>query len=657
MFHDLLIILLISVVIVSILRRLQLPTILGYLLTGILVSPYWLGFVEKSNDLESISHFGVVFLLFMIGLELSFPKLVSMRRNLFFLGGGQVFITTAIILAIGYFLEPLSTAGSVALAGALALSSTAVVTKQLVEQSELQTRHGQLALSILLFQDLAAVPFLIIIPALAQGDSFVGQLVDKVPIGILVFVGMLIAGRFILRPLFHIVASAKSAELFTLTALLVALASSWLTESVGLSLELGAFLAGVMLAETEYVHQVESDIQPFRDVLLGLFFVSVGVKLNTHVFIDHWMLIFGIAFCLIFVKTLVIYVIAHFITGYDRPTSLKTGLSLSQGGEFGFVILSLDASQEILTEDILGVVIASIFVSLAIAPIIIKKLDKITAIFFPKTKTAIKNKFPVISNHGYSDHVIICGYGRVGQSLALFLEQEDYNYVGIDLDPERLKEASCAKEPVFYGDATKEETLLTAGLNTASLIIITFDDAHRARKMLKTIRSYNQDVPTLVRTRDDRFLSSLQQCGATEIIPEVLEASLMMASHMLLLLGQDPNKVRRKISEIKGYRYQMMRSYYHGADNHDFLATADVDASFAHAIVITKESFACGKTMQELLSVLQINIRSFTRNEIRSFSTPHPDAILQEGDIFVVEGSRKEIVAAEELLLQGSGAY
>lgn len=653
MFHDLLIILVISVVIVSILRRLQLPTILGYLLTGLLISPYWLGFIDEIHDLEAMSHFGVVFLLFMIGLELSFPKLVSMRRNLFFVGGGQVIFTTAIILAIGYFIDQLTLAGSVALAGALALSSTAVVTKQLVEQSELQSRHGQLALSILLFQDLAAVPFLIIIPALAQGDSFFSQLVDKVPIGLLVFIGMLIAGRYVLRPLFHLVASAKSAELFTLTALLVALASSWLTESVGLSLELGAFLAGVMLAETEYVHQVESDIQPFRDVLLGLFFVSVGVKLNTHVFIDHWGLIVGIAACLILAKTLIIYMIAHFINGYDRPTSLKTGLALSQGGEFGFVILSLDASQQVLTEEILAIVIASIFVSLAIAPIIIKKLDGITRLFFPKIKNQKDQSYPVISSHGYSDHVIICGYGRVGQSLALFLEQEDYSYIGIDLDPERLKEASCAKEPVFYGDATKEETLITAGLDTAALIVITFDDAHRARKMLKKIRQYNPDVPTLVRTRDDRFLSSLQQCGATEIIPEILEASLMMASHMLLLLGQDPNKVRRKISEIKGYRYQMMRSYYHGTDNHNFLETADEDVSFAHAIVITKQSYSAGMTMGEIFEKLQINIRSFTRSGIRSFSAPHDDAVIEEGDIFVVEGSRQQIVAAEELLLQG----
>jgi CPA2 family monovalent cation:H+ antiporter-2 len=436
-----------------------------------------------------------------------------------------------------------------------------------------------------------------------------------------------------------------------MTALLIALASAWLTESVGLSSELGAFLAGVMLAETEYVHQVESDIQPFRDVLLGLFFVTVGVKLNTHVFIDHWMIVAGIASCLILVKTLIIYIIAHFINGYDRPTSLKTGLALSQGGEFGFVILSLNASQQILSEEMLAIIIASIFVSLAIAPLIIKKLDKITGLFFPKTRKSVQKKLPVIASHGYKDHVIICGYGRVGQHLALFLEQEDIAYIGIDLDPERLKEASCAKEPVFYGDATREETLLTAGLNSASLVVITFDDAHRARRMLKIIRNYNKTVPTLVRTRDDRFLSSLQQSGATEIIPEILEASLMMASHMLLLLGLEPNKVRRKISEIKGYRYQMLRSYYHSSEQTDIHETSFEDISFAHAIVIDQNAYAFGKSMKQLSKYLKVHIRSFTRKGVRSFEAPDENAIIEEGDIFVVEGSKIEIVEAEEYLL------
>lgn len=653
MFHDLLSILLISVVIVSILRRLQLPTILGYLLTGLLVSPYCLGLVEKADDLAAISHFGVVFLLFMIGLELSLPKLVSMRKNLLIVGGGQVIISTIVILLVSHFVGELSKAASVALAGALALSSTAVVTKQLVEQSELQTRHGQLSLSVLLFQDIAAVPFLIIIPALAQGGSFYSQIAQKVPIGLGVCGGMIIAGHFILRPLFHLVASARSSELFSLAALLVALSSAWLTESVGLSPELGAFLAGVMLAETEYVHQVESDIQPFRDILLGLFFVTVGVELNTTIFFDHWKVIAMIVLFLMLMKTLVIYLIARYVTCHDRATSLKSGLSLCQGGEFGFVILSLDASKEILSYQMLNIVIASIFVTLTIAPIIIKKLDKIVYFFFPKNIRVDSDVHLPLVNQASNNHVIICGYGRVGQSLALFLEQEDIPYIGIDLDPERLREATSAKEPVFYGDATREETLLSAGLSNAALVIITFDDAHRARRMLKIIRRYRADIPSLVRTRDDRFLSSLQQSGATEIIPEVLEASLMMASHMLLLLGQDPIKVRQKIAEIKGYRYQMLRSYYHGSGHQESSEDSSADQSFAHTIVITKDCFACGKTMEEIIDKLSIQIRSFTRGEVRSFATPQPKTVILEGDIFVVEGSKQDIVAAEELLVQG----
>jgi CPA2 family monovalent cation:H+ antiporter-2 len=651
MFKELLIILFISVVIVSILRKLHLPAILGYLMTGMLVSPNWLGFVEARGDLESLSEFGVVFLLFMIGLELSVPKLISMRRNLITLGGGQVFITTLIIIVAGSFVDSISMAGSIAIAGALTLSSTAVVTKQLVEQSELQSRYGQLVLSILLFQDLAAVPFLIIIPSFAEGVSLGAQLYTSIPTGALVFFGMLIAGRYVLRPLYHMVAEAKSSELFMLATLLVALASAGITDVAGLGKELGAFLAGVMLAETQYAHQIESDIQPFRDVLLGLFFVTVGLRLEPFILIIHWKLILSIVCSLVLVKTLVVYYLAHFVAKHDKLTAFKTGLALAQGGEFGFAILAIESSSTILPQDILNVITSAVIISIAIAPLLIRKSELIAKYFFKKSdKIRSVEIKQIISSPDRREHVILCGYGRVGQSLALFLEQEDVPFIGIELDPDCLEEALNADEPVYYGDATKEETLLAAGLLHARLLIITFDDPIRARRMLKQIRFHNPSIPVLVRTRDDSYLTSLQQSGATEVIPETLEASLMLASHMLLLLGVSANKVRDKISDIKSYRYQMMRSYYSGKNDTE----KEREQTFAHAVVITLESYALGKTIKTVKEkFFPAKIRSFTRRGIRSFQEPCPDVVFDEGDIVIIEGTKQDIYTSEERLLKG----
>ncbi len=654
MFQDLLIILLISVFSVSLLRKFSLPAILGYLLTGMLVSPNWLGFVQARPELETISEFGVVFLLFMIGLELSVPKLISMRRNLITLGGGQVLLTTLIIIGIGFYGFGLSLGGAIAVAGALTLSSTAVVTKQLLEQGELQSRYGQLVLSILLFQDLAAVPFLIIIPSLGEAGQHAGfsssDLYTLLPTAILVVSGLLVAGRFILRPLYHIVASAKSSELFMLATLLVALLSGAVTDMVGLSKELGAFLAGVMLAETQYAHQIESDIQPFRDVLLGLFFVTVGIHLQPYILIMHFYTIFSLVIALVVIKTLVVYLLARFVGNHDRVTAFKAGLALAQGGEFGFAILAIETSSALLSPELLNIITSVVIFSIGVAPILIRKSEKIAQIFLKKVaKTKPIALDDVVNHRQMRDHVILCGYGRTGQSLALFLEQENIDFVGIENDPERLAEALNAQEPIYYGDATKEETLLSAGLIHARLIVITFDDAHRARRMLKLIRSHHPTVPVLVRTRDDRYLTTLQQSGATEVIPEALEGSLMIASHMLLLLGLPVDLVQQKIAHIKSYRYQMMRFFYQAPQR-----MPEMSATILHAVVISAECFACGQTVDTVKSKsFPAVIRSFTRRGIRTSQEPQGDVILQEGDILMIEGSKTDITFSEDRIVHG----
>lgn len=655
-FKLLLIILGLAVVIVSILRRMQLPPLLGYLIAGACVGPYGLGLLESKEEIRHIAEFGVVFLLFSIGLELSLPKLISMRRALLGLGGMQVLLCTGTAMLIAKW-AGLDWPAAFVVAGALSLSSTAVATKLLVEQDELHQSHGKLSLAILLFQDLAAVPFLIIVPALAgttSDNSIVRELLTRSGIGILIFLLMLASGRWFLRPLFHHIAQARSSELFMLTALLVVLASAFVTEHYGLSAALGAFIAGVMLAETEYAHQIESDIQPFRDILLGLFFISVGLVLDPRVVMADWPSIAGILIGLLFFKTLVITSLAKFADAAPR-NALRTGLILAQGGEFGLFLLAVAYDKNLIDVRANQIVIASIVISMALSPLLIRNSDKI-AHFLLKILGLAKADDTHEELEGpitvQGDHVIVCGYGRVGQTLARFLEYEGIPYVGIDVDPVRLREARAASEPVFFGDPAQESVLEAAGIATARMIIIAFSNPKQALKILSNVRTLNKKILILVRTMDDNELEALQIAGATEVIPDKLESSLMLAFHMLVLLGQSPQKAQQQILEVKSNRYKFLRGFFEG-EKIGHLETTSPEKQSLHAVELTEGAYAIGRTLEELnAEKFSIKVSSFSRNGYKC-NLPTPHTVLQPGDILVLEGNKEEIYNAEERLLQG----
>lgn len=656
-FNILLITLGLAVVIVSILRRMQLPPILGYLIAGACVGPYGLALLESKEEIRYIAEFGVVFLLFSIGLELSLPKLISMRRALLGLGGLQVTICTALAIVVAKF-AGLSWVASIAIGGALALSSTAVATKQLVEQDELHETHGKLSLAILLFQDLAAVPFLIIVPALAGSagadNSVAGVLLYRLGVGTLIFLLMLAAGRWLLRPLFQHIAQARSSELFMLTTLLVVLASAFLTEHYGLSAALGAFLAGVMLAETEYAHQIESDIQPFRDILLGLFFISVGLLLDPRVVIADWRWILGILIALVVIKAAVIAILAR-LAGAQPKSAIQTGLILAQGGEFGLFLLAVAHDKNVIDPHANQIVITAIVISMAISPLLIRNSKKI-ALFILKYlgKAPVDERIEELSTPPkiQEDHVIICGYGRVGQTLARFLEHEAISYVGLDVDPVRLTEARAASEPVFFGDPSHESVLAAAGIAKARMLIVAFTNPKQALKILRISRRLNKDIPILVRTTDDNELEALQIAGATEVIPDKLESSLMLASHMLILLGQSPAKAHHQIREVKANRYRFLRGFFEG-EKVGHLEDTPREKQYLHAVELTEGAYAIGHTLEELIAQkVPLKVSSFTRNGFKCVE-PAPYTPLQPGDIIVLEGTNEEIFKAEEKLLQG----
>lgn len=657
-FENILILLGWAVAVVALFRRIHLPPILGYIFVGILIGPGGLGFIPSIEDLSFFAEFGVVFLMFTIGLEFSWARLMTMKRTLLGLGGAQVFLCTIIALIAGWYFG-LSLQTAFVAAGALALSSTAVVAKQLSEQNELHTVHGRISIGILLFQDIAAVLFLIIIPAMASKNetsmfiSLLGSLIK----GIGVTVALALAGQWILKPLFHEVAKSHSAELFMLTILLVSLSAAWITHQLHLSMALGAFLAGLMLGETEFRHQVEIDIRPFRDVLLGLFFITIGALFHITLLPRHWHWVLLILIAIITVKTLIIMGLARVVSRTSFSKSFRTGLILAQGGEFGFVVLTLGINQRLIDPEQTQVLVAALVLSIIVAPLLIRYNKTIANTLFKKMEEALPEEKPhqlAVHTAELKEHVIICGFGRVGQILSRFLEQENIPSVALDLDPLRISSSSLAGEHAFYGDARRPEVLASAGLARARMVVISFADEPAALETLQHIRALRLDVPVFVRTRNDSNLRTFQEAGATEVVPESLEASLMLASHLLLMLGVPTSRILFKIRAIHADRYQIIQGFFKGMDDPTLLEDAETSRMSLHAVTVTEDAYAVGKIIQELLDDphMPFSVKVLTRGTIR-YPDPDPHMVIHAGDVLVLYATPETLYVAGEKILRG----
>ncbi|HWP94229.1 MAG TPA: monovalent cation:proton antiporter-2 (CPA2) family protein [Gammaproteobacteria bacterium] len=643
----------VTVLTVGVLRRARLPAILAYLFTGLLVGPHGLGWISDNVGNRLLAEFGVVFLLFTLGLEFSLPKLMAMKREVLVLGGSQVAATTLFATLVAWLIgtdaEP-----AVVLGGALAMSSTAIVIKQLGEQLELSLPHGRLSIGVLLFQDLAVIPFLILIAAFANpaDTAITVQLGIALGKAVLAFGIVVAVGRWLLRPLFHEIAHARSAELFTLAVLFVTLGAAAVTHWLGLSYALGAFLAGMMLGETEFRHQVEADIRPFRDVLLGLFFITVGMLLDIGALRDvGGTVAFAVAAFILF-KAISITLLARLLTP-DWSEALRTGLVLAQGGEFGFALLALALTAGVITPEVGQPVLVTIVISMIISPLLIRHNGAIAARLFPVDARQEREtiEHDIAQHHlGMRDHVIICGYGRVGQNVARFLEQEGFDYVALDLDPQRVRLARAAGDPVYYGDATRRDILEAADVAHARILVIAYYDVATALKILREVKALRPDLPVLVRTRDDSRLEELQAAGATEVIPETLEASLMVASHLLLLLKVPMTRIVRRIQEVRANRYSLLRNVFRGQDARPMDETHAFREQL-QTIELAPGARAIGKTIGELgLDQLGIMVTAVRREGIVG-RQPAPETLLKEGDVLVLYGKPEDLEHSEELLL------
>ena len=569
MFANLLIILASSLVVIALFRRLQLPPVLGYLCVGLAVGPTALDWVNDSEDLPDLAELGVVFLLFSLGLEFSLSKMLSLRRVVFGLGSLQV-LCCAVVLGALLLLMGMSPVAALLLGAGLALSSTAIVSKELTSLGEIFSTHGQNAIGVLLFQDVVAVLLLTLVPVFAGSSEQAWYWALPLTLGktVVLFLGLLLASRWLLPRLFHEVAASHSAELFVLLALVIVLLTAWLTHLLGLSPALGAFLAGMLLGESHYRHQIEADIRPFRDILLGLFFVSIGMLIDLQLFVSDGLLILGLTVGLMIIKGIVVALLVKW-RGSDSETAWRSGLALAQGGEFCFALMAQMQQNSMLPEKLGALLLAATFCSMLLTPILLRAAPRIATALHRKPNEEAQIEHISALNAGLDQHVVICGYGRVGQSIGRFMRNAKQPYIALDNDPVRVQEAATEESDVHYGDSSRADLLTAVGLLRAKLLVIAVDQTDVALRILKEARRLNDQIPILVRTRDDSQLAELKAAGATEVVPELLESSLMLGSHALIMLGLSARQVQEKADQVRRDRYRLLHGFYSGANDEE----------------------------------------------------------------------------------------
>jgi CPA2 family monovalent cation:H+ antiporter-2 len=658
---EILILLTAAVGVVAGMRKLAMPAILGYLAVGMLLGPHAMGVVTDNDTTRLLADFGVVFLVFTLGLEFSLPRLLAMRWEVLGVGGAQVIVTTALVAAIAIWAFGIAPSAASVIGGAVAMSSTAIIISQLTEQSENNRTHGRLAVAICLFQDLSFPLFLGLLSPLAAGGSSAAashaaatHIATAIGIAAAALLLVLAAGRWVLRPLFVAIAGFRSAELFSLAVLLAVLASAWATEAAGLSLALGAFLAGMMLAETEFRHQIEATIRSYREIFLGLFFITVGMMLDVRLLLRTLPLVTAILLAMVVLKAAVVTVAAEPATK-SWFKALRTGVIVSQGGEFGFALLTLLLRRELADPAVVQPLLAATVLSMVVSPILIRHNRRITRAILLESgprHTEAMREAETTRALAERDHVVICGFGRVGQNIARVLEQTGFEYIALDLDPHRIRAGRQAGDPVIYGDAGQIEVLQNVGLSQASCVVVTFASPAVSLRILRSVRALRAEVPILVRTQDDARLNELLAAGATEVVPETFEASLMLLSHLLLLLKLPVSRVIRTVNDIRSHRYGMLQQYFRDAgsaipdDNHAFREEL-------HSVILPPHAWAVGKSVAELAGRGSKAAVSAVRRDGIVGREPGADTVFKVGDVVVVCGTPEAVEHAETLLLMG----
>ncbi len=537
-FVDILIFLLATVVAVPLSQRLRLGPVLGYLIAGGVVGPHGFSLISEIESIHVLAELGVVFLLFTIGLEMPLDRLKRIGLPVVGLGVSQIVVTalavSSIVILAGY---PL--AAAVMIGGALAMSSTAIVLQVLNERSQLRTRYGQMALAVLLLQDLAVGPFLVLLEVLENdGGVLTAAVWPMLGMAVLKAAGAIVViyiiGRLLLRPLLRLVCEARSSEVFAASTLLVALGTSWVTEQVGLSMVFGAFLAGMLIAETEYRHQVQADIEPFRGILLSLFFTTVGMRFDLSLTVDSLLLVAGLTIALLVGKSALIMGLSRLFR-FSIWRSMRLGGVLSQAGEFAFVLLGAAILAGVIPAELGHLVILVVAASMAATPLYIT-LGSGWVTFLESRETA---RYARLGNrteqgeHEYRSHVLIIGFGEVGRLVARMLKAYGTSYLILEMSPRRISEGLALGEPVFYGDASLVSVLKAAGVEQSRAVVVATGDSSATLRIVDSVRSSRAALPIFARVRDESSATALRKSGITDVVPETMEVGLRLASAVL----------------------------------------------------------------------------------------------------------------------------
>lgn len=536
-----------ALAIVPLLHRFGIPSILGYLAVGLLIGPFGLKAISDPEEAAWLAELGIVFMLFAIGLELPVERLKTMRYYVFGLGGAQM-LATAFVIGLGAYSLGLDAETAIIIGGILALSSTATVLKLLTDRGEAAARFGRISVAILLFQDLAVVPMLALIPLLGGEGSLwltLGTALVKAAIALIFIV---LAGRYLIRPLFRQIAVTGNTELFTAASLFILLGLGWVTQEAGMSMGLGAFLAGMLLASTPYRHQIEADIEPFRGLLLGLFFVSVGMNFDVAAASSTPGAVAALTFALIALKVLVMAGLGHAFR-LKAETAWRTALLLGQGSEFGFVLIALSLGNGILDPVLGNQLIAAIVFSIALTPLLAMLGARISLRI--RDRHGRKASSIAAESESLGQHVMVAGYGRVGQAICRLLDDVGLPYVALDLDVQRVITARARGFPVYFGDAARLDVLKAAGIDRAALAVLAIDNPAKAERMAEALRASVPKLPVIARAWDSGHARRLAEIGVTEAIPEDLEIGLAMGRRMLDRLGKVDSDFATRIADFR----------------------------------------------------------------------------------------------------------
>jgi len=544
LFQEFLIILSFALLGVLVLQRLRVASIVAYMVVGALIGPSMLSLIADPSRFAFLAEFGVVFLLFALGLEFSLKKMLTLRFAVFGVGGVQVLVCTLVFFAAVYTWGA-SIPAALMIAGSLALSSTAIVTRELVNNRQLHNVHGQLSIGVLLFQDLVAVIFLVLVPVLAgDGQQNIGAAVGQAAINALIVIAVLLAGgRWILPLIFREVAKHNSDEIFLLTTLVIVLLAASFAHALHLSMPLGAFLIGMMLGEGSWKYQIESDIRPFKDILLGLFFVTIGMNIDLSLLLEYAprLLLFTVA--LLLIKAVIVATVVRLL-GYSWQNAASVGVNLAQAGEFGLALMTLAITAGIVPPDQASFIILIAIFTMMLSPALIRQSQAIARHLFGEQSAG--KQLPNINLH-LQDHVIIGGFGRLGNLLADFLECNGVGYIATDIEIDVVDEARKKGRNIVFGDSNNVEILRHCQLDTAQLVVLTFKSLEEGKVAISHIRERNQDIPIIVRCQEHQHYEELISLGANEVFPEVLESSLMITRQVLTLLNIDHSTIEEQL--------------------------------------------------------------------------------------------------------------